>query len=86
MIIEGIFSWLLNVLTSAIDLLPVNGSIFASVKNVSFSIFGFITLLDGYIPVREFISVSKIMLAVGLSMVAIKITFGVFNMLTKIKP
>ncbi len=86
MILEGIFSWLLNVLTTAIELLPVNGAMFASVKNVSFTIFGFMTLMDGYIPMKEFLSVSLIIMAVSLAMGGIRVTMGVFNLVTKIKP
>jgi len=85
-IIESIFSWLLNVLTSAIDLLPANGAMFASVKNVSFSIFGFMTLLDGYIPMKEFLSIALIIMAVSLAMGSIRVIFGIFNLITKVKP
>jgi hypothetical protein len=86
MIIEGIFAWFMQVLSNAISLLPVNGAMFASVKSVSFNIFGFMTLMDGYIPIKEFISVSIIVMGVSLAMGTIRITFGVFQMVMKVKP
>lgn len=86
MILEAIFEWFLSILTFAIDLLPDNGSMFNSVKGLSYSIFGFMTLLDGYLPIREFIVVSGIVMLISLSMNGIRVTFGVFQMVMRVKP
>lgn len=86
MIIEGIFSWLISVLVNAISLLPSNGDMFNSIKSVSFNIFGFMTLMDGYLPIKEFIGVSVIVMGISLTMRSIAITFGVFAMVMRVKP
>lgn len=86
MIIEGLLTWFMSILTFAIDLLPDNGSIFNTIQGVSFNFLGFITMIDGYFPMTEFIVVSGIVFAVSVSMIGIKITFGLFNTMMKIKP
>lgn len=86
MIIEGLFAWFMSVLTFAIDLLPDNGSMFNTIEGVSFNFLGFMAMFDGYLPITEFLSIAGVMLAVGISMLGIKITFGIFNMMMKVKP
>lgn len=86
MIIEAIITWLLSVLQYAVGLLPSNGSLFSNVPDLTFSAFKYITLLNGYIPIKEIGTVFVITLAVQAAMFAIRIVFGLFNQLTKVIP
>lgn len=86
MIIEGLFTWLAGVLNYMVTLLPQNGTMFDSVKSVSFGIFKFMTVANGYIPVKEIITISGIYLLIAVAIAGIRVSTGVFNLVSKLIP
>jgi hypothetical protein len=85
-IIEGVFSWLINVLNNAISLLPDNGTLFDSVPKLTLSSLKLITVMNGYLPMKELGLVFVTMLAVQASLIAIEIVMGIYAQITKLIP
>lgn len=86
MIIEAIINWVITVLQYSVSLLPANGAMFGSIPELSFAFLKFITLLNGYMPIKEIGAVFVIMLAVYASMLGIRIIFGIYSQITKLIP
>lgn len=53
MIIEGILTWLMQVFQWAISILPSNGTMFGNIPSLSFTSLKYISLLNGYLPIKE---------------------------------
>jgi len=85
-IIESIFQWFFTVLQYAVSLLPENGSMFGNIPSLSFTALKYITLLNGYMPIKEIGATFVIMLAVYASMLIIRMTFGIYSQITKLIP
>lgn len=86
MIIESIFTWFFSVLQYSVSLLPENGSMFGNIPSLSFTALKYITLFNGYIPVKEIGATFVIMLAVYASLLVIRMIFGIYNQVTKLIP
>ena len=86
MIIESIIAWFLSVLGYFLSLLPENGTLFNTVPDISTTFIKSVTMLNGYFPIVETGQVFIIMLAVGVSMLAIQMIFGIYNTITKLIP
>lgn len=86
MIIESIINWLLQVFQYAISLLPSNGTMFSTIPSLSYTSLKYISLLNGYLPIKEIGATFVIFLTVYASLLAISLIMWTYNNLSKLIP
>lgn len=86
MIIESIITWFMSIFNYAVDLLPNNGSSFNSIPDLSFTFLKYITLVNGYIPIKEIGATFVLMIAVYAVMYGARLAFATYTQLIKLIP
>jgi hypothetical protein len=86
MLVENIFSWFLSIGSWAFSLLPKNGSLFNSLPDLDLTFLRYITVLNGYAPIKELGYALVAMLAVAVSLNGIRLFMFTYNKLTQLIP
>lgn len=86
MIIESIITWFMSIFNYAIDLLPNNGSQFDTIPNLSFTFLKYITLVNGYLPIKEIGATFVLMIGVYAVMFGARLAFATYAQLIKLIP
>ena len=86
MILEFIFNWLMAVFNYALSLLPTNGHVFDSVQHLDATFFKQISVVNGYLPIKETGIMFAVLIAVQAALFVTHLTMGVFSNIMKAKP
>lgn len=86
MIVETIITWFFSVIANAISLLPAIGHTLDNIPAISLTFLKYIGVINGYAPVTETGLAFGVMLAVWLTLIAVRLILSAYNLVSKIIP